>query len=55
MEWLYQTVLETMFYRQETTKQDTRRAWQIYRQVMRDAKKEMGAYRKFIYSYIKVL
>ncbi len=55
MEWLYQTVLETMFYRQEVTKQDIRRAWQIYRQVTRNAKKEMGAGRKFIYSYIKVL
>lgn len=55
MEWLYQTVLETMFYQKAATKQDTKRAFRIYRQFSRKVKKELSPSRKFIYSYIKIM
>lgn len=53
MEWLYQTVMETMFYQRTVTRQDTQRAWQIYRQASQSIKKGLRGHRKFIYCYIK--
>lgn len=55
MEWLYQTVLETMFYQKTVTKEDTKHAWKIYRQFSRMIKKELSPSRRFFYNYIKVL
>lgn len=55
MEWLYQTVLETMFYQKAATKEDTKQAFRIYRQFSRKVKKELSPSRKFIYSYIKIM
>ncbi len=52
MEWLYQTVLETMFYQKTVTKEDTKHAWKIYRQFSRTIKNKLSPSRKFIYSYI---
>lgn len=55
MEWLYQTVLETMFYQKTVTKEDTKHAWQIYQQFSRMIRKNLSPSRKFIYNYIKVM
>lgn len=52
MDWLYQTVLETMFYQKTVTKEDTKHAWKIYQQFSRTIKKELSPSRKFIYSCI---
>lgn len=54
MEWLYRTVLETMFYTRNATREDTKNAWRIYRRFSDIAKKEMTPSRRFIYQYIKV-
>lgn len=55
MDWLYQTVLETMFYQKTITKEDTKHAWRIYQQFSRTIKKELSPSRRFIYSCIKVM
>lgn len=55
MEWLYQTVLETMFYKKTATREDTKHAWQIYQQFSRMIRKNLSPSRKFIYNYIKVM
>ena len=54
MEWLYQTVLETMFYTKNATKEDTKKAWKIYRQFSHMVKQNMTPSRRFIYQYMKV-
>lgn len=54
MEWLYQTVLETMFYNKNATKEDTKKAWKIYRQFSHMVKQNMTPSRRFIYQYMKV-
>lgn len=55
LEWLYQTVLETMFYQKTATREDTKHAWQIYQQFSRMARKNLSPSGKFIYNYIKVM
>lgn len=55
MEWLYQTVLETMFYQKVAAKEDTKRAFGIYRQFSHKVKKELSFSKKFIYTYIKIM
>lgn len=55
MEWMYQTVLETMFYQKEVTKEETRRAWQIYQQFSRMFKKGLSPIEKWIYIYLKAM
>ncbi len=55
LEWLYQTVLETMFYQKTVTKEDTKHAWNIYREFSHMVRKNLSPSRKFIYLYIKVL
>ena len=55
MEWLYQAVLETMFYQRTVTKEDTKHAWKIYQQFSHTFKKQLTLSKKFIYNYIKAL
>lgn len=55
MEWLYRTVLETMFYTKSATKEDTKNAWKLYRRFSHTVKQEMTPSRRFIYQYIKVM
>ncbi len=55
MEWLYQAVMETMFYTRNATKEDTKNAWRLYRQFSRTVKQNMTPSRRFIYQYIKVI
>lgn len=55
MEWLYEAVMETMFYKREITKEELRRARKLYQQFSRLVKKDLSLYQKFIYLYIKVL
>ncbi len=55
MEWLYQAVLETMFYQRTVTKEETRHAWKIYQQFSHAYKRELTISKKFIYSYIKAM
>lgn len=55
LEWLYHTVLETMFYEKTVTREDTGRAWKIYQQFSRIIKKKLSVSRKWICSYIKAM
>ncbi len=55
IEWLYQTVLETMFYQKTATKEDTKHAWGIYRKFSRKVKEGLDPPKKFIYKYVKIM
>ena len=55
MEWLYEAVMETMFYKREITKEELRRARKLYQEFSRLVKKDLSLYQKFIYLYVKVL
>lgn len=55
MEWLYEAVMETMFYKREITKEELQRAKKLYQQFSNIIKKDLGAYRRFIYLYVRIL
>ncbi len=55
MEWLYRTVLETMFYEHVPTRVENRRAQKIYRQFSSLIKASLSPCQRFTYKYIKVL
>lgn len=55
MEWLYHTVMETMFYQKTATREDTRRAWKLYVQFSRMIKKKLSPSKRWVCNYIKVM
>lgn len=55
MEWLYQTVMETMFYQKTATREDTRRAWKLYVKFSRMMKKKLSPSKRWVCNYIKVM
>ncbi len=55
MEWLYQTVLETMFYQKTATQEDMKRAWKLYLRFSRMIQKKLSPSRRWICNYIKVM
>lgn len=55
MEWLYQTVMETMFYQKTATREETKRAWKLYQQFSGMVQKKLTPSQKFIYKYIRAM